>query len=47
MPSKTPAQNRLMHLALKDPEVRKRKGISKSVAKEYVEADKRKKGNSR
>ena len=40
MPSKSKAQQRLMFAAKKDPKLRKKKGISKKVADEFVAADK-------
>lgn len=39
MPSKSKAQQHLMEWAAHDPEFAKKKGISQSVAKEFVEAD--------
>lgn len=39
MPSKSQAQNRLMHAVEEDPELAKEKGIPQSVAREYVKAD--------
>jgi hypothetical protein len=43
MPSKSKAQANLMRAALHDPEVRRKHGISKETAREFVEADRRKK----
>lgn len=39
MPSKSRAQQRLMHAAARDPKVAKATGVPRSVAKEYVAAD--------
>lgn len=41
MPSKSAKQARTMRAAAHDPEFAKRVGIPRKVAKEYVEADKR------
>jgi DNA-binding cell septation regulator SpoVG len=43
MPSKSPKQARTMRAAAHDSEFAKKMGIPKSVAKEYVEADEKKK----
>lgn len=43
MPSKTPAQHRLMEAAAHDPGFAKKSGVSQRVAREFVEADERKK----
>lgn len=40
MPSKSRAQQRLMFAAAKDAKLRKKKGISSDVVKEFVAADK-------
>ncbi len=46
MPSKSQAQNRLMHAAATSPAVAKKTGVPVKVAKEFVAADKgRKIGN--
>jgi len=42
MPSTSEKQKRFMQAAANNPEFAKKAGISQSVAKEYVEADKRK-----
>ena len=42
MPSKSPKQARTMRAAAHNPKFAKKLGIPKSVAKEYVRADKRK-----
>jgi hypothetical protein len=39
MPSKSKAQNRLMHAVAEDPAVAKKTGVSQKVAKEFVAAD--------
>lgn len=39
MPSKSKAQNRLMHAAAKNPAIAKRTGVPMKVAKEYLKAD--------
>ena len=39
MPSHSAAQHRLMEAVLHDPKVAKKTGISQSVAKDFVEAD--------
>jgi ectoine hydroxylase-related dioxygenase (phytanoyl-CoA dioxygenase family) len=39
MPSRSQAQNRLMHAAAENPSVAKRTGVSESVAKDFVMAD--------
>jgi len=43
MPSKSKAQARTMRAAAHDPKFAKRMGIPRSVAREFVAADKRKK----
>lgn len=43
MPSKSPAQKRLMQAAANNPKFAKKAGVPTKVAKEYVAADKRKK----
>ena len=45
MPSKSPAQARLMRAAAHDPEFAKRNKIPQEVAREFVEADKALKQN--
>jgi len=40
MPSKSPAQARLMAAAAHDPKFAKKVGVSESVAQEYNQADK-------
>lgn len=40
MPSKTPAQARLMAAAAHDPEFAKKAGVPQSVAREFNQADK-------
>lgn len=40
MPTKSRAQQRLMFAASKNPKVRKKTGVSKKVADEFVTADK-------
>jgi hypothetical protein len=40
MPSKSKAQNRLMHAVEKNPKLGARLGVPQKVAKEYVKADK-------
>ena len=40
MPSKSPAQARLMAAAAHDPEFARKVGVPQSVAKEYNQADK-------
>lgn len=42
MPSKTPKQARTMRAAAHDPAFAKKLGIPQSVARDFVEADKRK-----
>lgn len=42
MPSKSPAQRRLMQAAAHNPAFAKKAGVPQSVAKEFNEADKRK-----
>ena len=42
MPSKSPAQRRLMAAAAHDPKFAKRVGVPRSVAKEFNRADKAK-----
>lgn len=42
MPSKTPKQARTMRAAKHNPQFRKKMGIPKKVAEEFVAADKRK-----
>lgn len=42
MPSKSPAQHRLMSAVAHSPKFAKKTGISQSVGKEYSEADKAK-----
>lgn len=44
MPSKTPKQARTMRAAKHSPKLRKKLGIPKKVADEFVAADKRKRG---
>lgn len=44
MPSKSPAQHRLMEAAAHNPQFAKKVGVPPSVAKEFVKADKKKKG---
>ena len=44
MPSKSPAQHRLMEAAVHNPKVAKSSGVPTKVAKEFVAADKKKKG---
>jgi hypothetical protein len=39
MPSKSRAQQKLMHAAAKSPAVAKKTGVPQSVAKEFVKAD--------
>lgn len=41
MPSKSPAQKKLMNIAAHDPEFAKKKGIPVAVAKEFHAADKK------
>lgn len=43
MPSKSPAQKRLMRAAAHDKAFARKAGVPQSVAKKYVKADKRKK----
>lgn len=43
MPSKSPAQHRLMEAAAHDKEFANKVGIPQSVGREFVEADERKK----
>lgn len=43
MPSKSPAQHRLMLIAARNAAFAKKVGIPQKVAKEFVAADKRKK----
>lgn len=43
MPSKSPAQHRLMEMIAHDPKAAKRMGIPQKVGKEFAEADKGKK----
>lgn len=43
MPSKSPAQKRLMQAAAHNPKFAKAAGVPVKVAKEFVAADKRKK----
>lgn len=43
MPSKSPAQARLMRAAAHNPKFAKQAGVPQKVAKEFVAADKRKK----
>lgn len=40
MPSKSPAQARLMAAAAHDPDFARRAGVSQNVAKEFNQADK-------
>ena len=40
MPSKSKAQNRLMHAAAADSQVAKKVGVPQDVAKEFVAAEK-------
>lgn len=42
MPSKSPAQKKLMRAAANNPEFAKKVGIPVTVAKEFVKADKAK-----
>ena len=44
MPSKSPAQARLMRAAAHNPEFAKKVDVPQSVAKEFVRADKRRRG---
>lgn len=44
MPSKSPAQARLMRAAAHDPSFAKKVGVPQPVAKEFVRADKRRRG---
>lgn len=46
MPSKSAKQHRFMAAAAHNPSFAKRAGIPQSVAREYVEADKKKKSHS-
>ena len=46
MPSKSGKQHRLMALVANDPKAAKRLGISQSVGRDYVEADKGRKFGS-
>lgn len=46
MPSKTPAQARLMRAAAANPKFAKKAGVPQKVAKEFVQADKRAKRGS-
>ena len=39
MPSKSRAQQKLMHAAAKDPAVAKKTGVPQSVAKDFAKAD--------
>jgi hypothetical protein len=41
MPSKTPAQARLMQAAAANPKFAKKAGVPQKVAKEFVQADKK------
>ena len=43
MPSKSGKQHRLMAMVANDPKAAKRLGISRSVGKEFIRADKGKK----
>jgi len=43
MPSKSPAQARLMAAAARDPAIAKRTGVPQSVAREFTEADRERK----
>lgn len=43
MPSKSPAQKKLMQAAANNPAFAKKVGVPQKVAKEFVEADRRKK----
>jgi len=43
MPSKSPAQKKLMQAAANNPAFAKAVGIPQSVAREFVEADKKRK----
>lgn len=47
MPSKTPKQHRTMEAAAHDKEFADKVGIPQSVAREYVEADERKKHSAK
>jgi hypothetical protein len=42
MPSKTPAQHRLMEAAAHNPKIAKQAGIPQKVAREFVRADAKK-----
>lgn len=44
MPSKTPAQRRLMEAAAHNPQFAKKVGAPQKVAREFVTADKKKGG---
>jgi hypothetical protein len=46
MPSKSPAQKRLMAAAAHDPKFAKKAGIPQSVAKEFNNSDKRRSGHA-
>lgn len=47
MPSKSPKQARTMKAAAHNPQFAKKMGIPQTVAREFVEADKRKAGKSK
>lgn len=47
MPSKSPAQARLMAAAAHNPDFAKKVGVPQSVAKEFNEADQKKKARRR
>lgn len=47
MPTKSPAQKRLMQAAANDKDFAKKVGIPQKVAKEFVKADKRRKSNAK
>jgi hypothetical protein len=44
MPSKSEAQRRLMQAAAHDPKFAKKVGIEQPIAREFYEADKKKRG---
>lgn len=44
MPSKSPAQHRLMEMVAHDPKAAKRVGIPQSVGKEFSRADEKRSG---
>jgi hypothetical protein len=47
MPSKSPAQKKLMQAAAHNKEFAKKAGVPQKVAKEFVKADKRRKKNEK